>query len=540
MKLDRVFRCVLTSAPSVISLGAYCNTRILIGLVVLAALATCEPFGTVAFGQELVWAKSAGGPVSVGQLDLDRGWGIAVDRAGNTYVTGSFEGVAKFGSGDSTETTLTSSANSDVFVAKYDRRGTLVWAKQAGGDVAFPSNVFDVADQGRSIAVDEGGNSYVTGQFSGAATFGLGDANETVLVSAGNKDIFLVKYDPDGQLIWAAQAGGTGYDLPASVAIDRRGRAYITGFTFSPVAVFGAGEANETAFVMPLGIFVAKYDSNGALIWARQAGGADDDRGNAISVDDDGNSYVTGFIVSATATFGPGEDNEVRLSATRQSRMFVAKYDESGSLLWAKQQEGEGAGAGLSIGVDRAGTSYVAGFFSGIATFGAGEENQTALIGGLNGSGHYLARYDRNGSFLGATHVFLGSGPISAIAIDPAGRSYITGQFRGVAVFGVGEVNETVLTSTGNNAFVAHISRDGELVWVRQAGGNVDGQAGRGTAIAIDKVGNSYVVGEFGVTRRDGTAVFGLGERNETILTSAGGFDVFVAKYQASRPRGLQ
>jgi Ca2+-binding RTX toxin-like protein len=124
-----------------------------------------------------VWARQAGG------TSFDRGRGIAVDNSGNSYVTGVFSGTATFGPGEANETTLTS-AGSDVFVAKYDSTGALVWAKQAGGTSE---------DSGQGIAVDGSGNSYVTGQFDGTATFGPGEANETTLTSDGSSDVFVAK-----------------------------------------------------------------------------------------------------------------------------------------------------------------------------------------------------------------------------------------------------------------------------------------------------------------------------------------------------------
>ena len=134
-----------------------------------------------ACAQDLLWAKRAGGTSSI----CAEGIGIALDGAGNSHVTGLFCGSATFGSGEANETTLTSAGSSDIFVAKYDRHGLLLWAKRAGG-----TNV----DEGHGIAVDGAGNSYVTGDFSGSATFGPGEANETTLTSTGLVNIFVAKF----------------------------------------------------------------------------------------------------------------------------------------------------------------------------------------------------------------------------------------------------------------------------------------------------------------------------------------------------------
>lgn len=157
------------------------------GLVLCLALAGALP----SQAQELDWATRAGG------TGFERGFGIAADNAGNSYVTGPFGGTAIFGAGEANETTLTPAGGLDIFVAKYDPSGALVWAKRAGGGGI---------DLGSAIATDGDANSYVTGRFSGTATFGAGDTNETILT--GTNDIFVAKYDPSGALVWAKRAGG--------------------------------------------------------------------------------------------------------------------------------------------------------------------------------------------------------------------------------------------------------------------------------------------------------------------------------------------
>ncbi|MCB0158575.1 MAG: DUF11 domain-containing protein, partial [Caldilineaceae bacterium] len=151
------------------------NLRLLQLLPPLVALLVGVLWLHPAYAQALDWATQAGG------TSRDLGYGIAVDGAGNSYVTGHFAGTATFEA-----TTLTSTGGDDVFVAKYDNAGTLVWVAQDGG------TGFVI---GRSIAVDSAGNSYVAGDFFGTATFGAGESNETTLTSAGADDIFIAKFE---------------------------------------------------------------------------------------------------------------------------------------------------------------------------------------------------------------------------------------------------------------------------------------------------------------------------------------------------------
>ena len=139
--------------------------------------------------------------------------------------------------------------------------------------------------------MDGTGNSYVTGVFQGAATFGPGDLNETTLIAAGGTDIFVTKYDAGGALLWAKRAGGTSGDQGFGIATDSTGNSYVIG-SFGGTATFGPGEANETTLTAAGGndIFVANYDANGALLWAKRAGGTGFDRGHGIAKDGAGNS----------------------------------------------------------------------------------------------------------------------------------------------------------------------------------------------------------------------------------------------------------
>ncbi|MCB0044810.1 MAG: SBBP repeat-containing protein, partial [Caldilineaceae bacterium] len=226
------------------------------------------------------------------------------------------------------ETILTSAGASDIFVATYDTNGALLWATRAGS----------ASDEwGNGIGVDGVGNSYATGFFQGSATFGSGEIHETILTSAGWRDIFVAKYGVTGALLWAKQAGGTDWDYANAVAVDGNGNSYVIG-SFQGNATFGPGETHETTLtsVGSDDIFVTKYDASGALVWATQAGGTGGDRGLGIAVDGLGNSYVTGRF-QGSATFGAsgaaqaGSIHAAQAAATvltsaGSDDIFVAKY----------------------------------------------------------------------------------------------------------------------------------------------------------------------------------------------------------------------
>ena len=316
----------------------------------------------------LIWVKQAGG------VSLNSGRAIAVDIAGNCYVTGVFQGTGPF---ENTNLTAHSVADFDVFVAKYDPTGELVWVQQAGGSLD---------DVGYGIAVDVGGNCYVTGYFkSPTASFG----NITLLNSSGTNsaDIFVVKYDPAGNVLWAKQAGGPDIDYGYAIAVDSSSNSYLSG-VFSGTATFGSITLSNTGSTH----FIAKYGgSSGSVLWAQVISGGTDDGSGAVAVDAVGNAYFTGWF-SGTATFG-----NTNLTSFGKDDVFVAKFDTTGHQLWVKQAGGTDYDRGYGISVDTFGNAYVAGLFTNVCSF------DNFILASSGGFDSVVAKLD--GPRLSITHV---------------------------------------------------------------------------------------------------------------------------------------
>ena len=283
-----------------------------------------------------LWAVSAGGSYE------DYGKGISVDAEGNSYITGSFQGTASFGSFD-----LTSSGYNDIFVAKMDASGNWLWVESAGGSSW---------DSGSGISTDAEGNSYITGFFQGTASFGSFD-----LTSIGYDDIFVAKMDAAGNWLWAESAGGDYSDIAYGISTDAEGNSYITG-TFQGIASFDSFDltCNDGA-----DIFVAKLDAAGNWLWAESAGGSDLEYGRGISTDAEGNSYITGGF-QGTASFGSFD-----LTCSGIYDIFAAKIDAAGNWLWAESSGGDVGDGGYGISTDADGNSYITGHFYGTASFGS-------------------------------------------------------------------------------------------------------------------------------------------------------------------------
>ncbi len=283
-----------------------------------------------------LYAEKAGGS------DYESGFGISTDSDGNVYVTGSFQGIAGFGS-----FTLNSSGDYDIFVAKLDTSGNWLYAEKAGG-----SNY----DKGYGISTDSDGSVYVTGHFVDTASFG-----SFTLTGSGINDIFVAKMDTNGNWLYAEKAGGSNQDIGSGISTGLDGNVYITG-KFEGTASFGSFTLTSSGYN---DIFVAKMDAVGNWLWAKKAGGNDQDSGYEISTDPDGNIYLTGYFYD-TANFG-----SFTLTSSGHNDIFVAKMDADGNWLWVEKAGGsdQDIGSGISTGLD--GNVYITGRFEDSASFGS-------------------------------------------------------------------------------------------------------------------------------------------------------------------------
>jgi hypothetical protein len=397
----------------------------------------------------LIWAKRAGGE---GNED---GYAITALSDNSTVVTGDFKGTATFGEGEPNETTLVSEGISiyDIFIARYNADGTLAWAKSASvGNYPY----------GFGIAALSDNSTVVTGSFSSSATFGEGEPNETTLVSAGSTDIFIARYNADGTLAWAKRAGGEDYDEGYGIAALSDNSTVVTG-TFYSSATFGEGEPNETTLVSKGGspdIFIARYNANGILAWAKRAGGEGNDVGYGIAALSDNSTVVTGSFQDS-ATFGKDEPNETTLVSANYWDIFIARYNADGTLAWAKQARwiyGSDGDVGYAIAALSDNSTVVTGWFSGSATFGEGEPNETTLVSKGGSPDIFIARYNADGTVSWAKRAggedFSDAG--SGITALSDNSTVVTGMFFSSATFGEGEPNETTLVSAGSyDIFIA-------------------------------------------------------------------------------------
>jgi uncharacterized protein (AIM24 family) len=368
----------------------------------------------------------------------------------------------------------------------------------------WSQNFGDSAGQyGLGLAVDGSGNVILTGFFEGTVDFGGGP------LTAGSvgidSDIYLAKFDASGNHIWSQRFGDTDHywDGAMGVAVGVSGNATITGF-FENTVNFGGGVLTSAGGGND--IFVAKFDANGGHIWSRRFGDTDDESGYGVAADGSGNDIVTGSFQD-TVDFGGGT-----LTSAGGDDIFVAKFDASGNHIWS-QRFGDGSRQlGQEVAVDGSGNVIVTGEFAGAVNFGGG------VLTSAGGSDIFVAKFDASGNHIWSDRFGDTSSDVGySVTVDGGGNVVATGHFAGTVNFGGGP-----LTSAGSiDIFVAKFDAGGNHIW-SQHFGDADGQLGR--SVAVDGSGNVIITGELW-----GTADFGGGA-----ITSAGGTDIFLAKFDSS------
>jgi hypothetical protein len=451
----------------------------------------------------------------IGGSGSEDGSGIAVDGAGNAYVTGKT---------DSTEATFTvkvgpdlsyNGGSYDAFVAKVNAAGTaLIYCGFIGGSGG---------DIGKGIAVDGAGNAYVTGYTDSTEdTFPVKVGPDLTFNSFSFIDSFVAKVNADGTaLVYCGYIGGEAWDTGYGIAVDGAGNAYVTGYTFSNEDTFPVKVGPDLTFNGVVDAFVAKVSADGtALVYCGYIGGGADESGMRIAVDGSGNAYVTGYTLSeATFPVKVGPD----LSHNGDYDAFVAKVDADGTaLVYCGYIGGSGYDSGAGIAVDSAGNAYFTGYtYSTEATFPVKVGPDLTFNGFIDA---FVAKVEPDGTaliycgYIGGSSYDEGNG----IAVDGTGNAYVTGHTASTeATFPV-KVGPDLSFNGYDDAFVAKTNADGTaLVYCGYIGGS---DLDYGEGIAVDGAGNAYVTGTTGSTE----ATFPVTTGPD--LTSNGYSEAFVAK----------
>ncbi|MBK9284290.1 MAG: T9SS type A sorting domain-containing protein [Sphingobacteriaceae bacterium] len=447
------------------------------------------------------WAGKIGSTMS------ESATAVASDPSGNVYVAGHFNGTADFDPGPGT-TTLSSLGGQDAFIAKYNSSGAFIWVKHIGGtntdwiyDMSADANGVYVAgnfigtcnfniggspanltslgggtdgdgffasystagtlnwvnrlgstanDRAISLAIDASTNVYVTGFIGANTDFDPGPGVLTLSVS-GTYNAYFAKYTSAGALVFARQIIGS-YSEGDQISIDASNNIYITG-SFSQLNDFdpGIGTFNlTTSGALQLDIYLAKYNSSGNFVYAKQIGGTGVDIGFGLQPDASGNVYLGG-VFSNVCDFDPGI-GVTTITSNGQGDLFVAKYDASGNYIWAYGTGGTTNDYCYGLAIDGSNNVYITGRFLGTGIdFDPGPGTAT-LTGSANT--FYVAGYNSAGAIIFANS-FGNIASEGRCAYISGSTIYLSGMFASIADFDFG-VGTATLTATGSNdAFFA-------------------------------------------------------------------------------------
>jgi hypothetical protein len=433
------------------------------------------------------WVWAAGASVSkAGGTFAER---ITRDDEGNTYLTCGYRDTIIIG-----DQKLVTEESYSGILAKYNANGELVWAKNLatkGGAVVA------------AIAVDISG-IYV----AGTSGYYYGDTtivgNDTLL-GYGNDDIFIAKYDKNGNALWARNAGGEWPDeIVSGIAIDAEGNVVLNGYSNSDTSHFWG----QDYYYSDGGIYTIKIDREGKIIWVRQGGGLNSARGAGVATDARRNVYASGFIRT------PGKFGGYTLPDSGNN-FFVIKYDAEGSIKWVRTAKSEGC-FGFSVATDKLGSVYVYGGLSDTVVFG----NYLLRPTRANTDDLFIAKYDGEGNLQWAKNTIQTKSfkyP-EGFYIDDSGCIYVSH-----SLIDTTTIADTTIVKNSRDLiykptqFLAKLNRNGHCVWVKEI------YATNTEAICVDPDENVYFTGGF---RK--SVVFGAAQIIDS--TSETGEGMFLAK----------
>ncbi len=432
--------------------------------------------------QNWAWAQSSNNSGS------GEGYGLDKDLNGNIYACGMFASATlAFGTN-----TLTSTGSFNVYVVKYDPLGNVLWARSSTGSGT-------IICAATCLKTDINGNVLVTGYYNSTIAFG-----SQTLTNISGYDAFLVKYDANGNVLWAKSGGGTQFDQSYAVTVDPSGNSYITGNTNSTLTAWGSASLITSGG----GGFLIKYDPSGNVLWAGQGTSATYNRGNGLSCDGNSNIYMTGAFYG-TLIYGT-----VTITSTGGQDSYLVKFDAFGNAIWAASGIlCAGSDAGLSVSNDLLGNSYLAGQYSAPG-FSIGAQSFTNA--GSNDG--YVVKFDQNGNPLWA-NVVTGPGQDYCYSCSAyQGGVYLCGGVTGGSCT-IGNYNFPIPAAV-DNMFIANYDSNGNLLFANTLPGGGDDES---SIVAISAC-SAVISGDYAIN------AFTLG--NTTLSRQAGSTEpIFAAKF---------
>ena len=351
---------------------------------------------------------------------------ITTDKEGNAYILGVYDSTnCTFGNYPLSHAPLPAPCNTMYFIAKINPAGSVVWTKNIVPTSSFGYGGGTMAMMYvpvGSIKADDSGHLYVTGTFNTPSiTIGT-----TTLPLSGLQSIFIAKYDTSGNPLWAKTYGSTGTDYVRSIELTKNGQLYMAGNYYSSSISFGPYTISNGA---DKGTYLAKFDNGGNALWAKTTDSFMYMRD--LAVDTAANVYVCGNFSADSVNF---DSHWITNTSIRHSDGFIVKYNDAGTVLWAKSMGGDSSDKAEKIALDNCGNVFITGSSSYFYTTPGGYylhfDDDTRYLG-IQGPLSYpmfIAQYNDAGQFLNCFGRYGGGANPALIATDNKGSFFINTQ----------------------------------------------------------------------------------------------------------------
>lgn len=407
--------------------------------------------------------------------------GLAQSPCGDLYAGGFFQ---------DTLDGLSAQGSEDGYLAKYNEQGQRIWLKQLN---------CNSSDRVNYITTINDNEIYIVGEFRGIFYY-----NNDSLVSQDKLDILILKIDSSGNIIWAKQGAGLGFQSANAITALSNGNIAVTGYYEDTLKI-------ENQWVYRKGlrdVFVANFDASGNLLWLRSFGGPAVEEGKGIISDNAHNLYVTGAFRDFLFVFND------TIIGNGANDVYLAKYSSTGVLEWVKTMGGPASDEATTINIDQKQNIFIGGWFDRSMEIG-----HLSLVGNLEEDG-FVIKTDTAGNVLWAEPLAgYFDERIYAIDFDADNNVYVAGNLDSLMVlFGDSLTNRHLNLNRPTEIFIAKYSENGTYRWAQTLGHYYNDFCRN---LIVQNSGTLYLTGGF-----QDTSIF----LTDTLF-SYYEYDVFLAKF---------
>lgn len=361
---------------------------------------------------KLMWARNFGG------RQQDQGITMAIDQQDNIYIAGTFQESIDFNL-FLPGVKITAQAFNDIFIAKLNSDGNLLWVKALNGSLD------DIA---KSIALDSENNILLCGYFQGTITPEI-NSSQFNYQSKGGDDVLILKMDSLGNFIWSKHVGGRLDDDPLGVAVDANNDIVICGIFNDTIDIDPGTSRLLFKEKGTVDAFILKLNSQGEYLWAIQQSSEEFLNAISVAVDNSNNIIITGTF-RTKADFDPGIGEFIMTSPGVSGDSYIQKLDSKGNFIWAIQFGADRNENSIGLSLDKHGNIYTTGCYQFKVDFDPGPNEFFLYSDGENNNDIYVSSIDPDGRFRWAYGM---NGPASdigfSVAVDKNLGVYSTGIF---------------------------------------------------------------------------------------------------------------